>query len=324
MNAHDVVLRPLIEQYLSRQHSLGRDYRYEGIVLTSLGQFLFKQRAVDLDQIQFDSWCCHCLVGVCTNHRRKRQQIVRKFCLYRQRTEPTCFVPDASRFPHTVACRAPVVFGEPEIVRMLAAAEQLRPTSRGPLRPAVLRLAVVLLYTAGLRIGELARLTLGDADVDHGVLRIRESKFHKSRFVPLSTDARQALQAYLKQRLIAPLDSEPSSPLFCSGAQGFRGYSIAGLREGIQKLFLMAKVRGSDGRQPRVHDMRHVFALQALLRWYRQGTNVQSQLPKLAMYMGHVSIASTAYYLKWIPALGEVASQRFEAHYGHLIEGGTS
>jgi integrase len=89
-------------------------------------------------------------------------------------------------------------------------------------------------------------------------------------------------------------------------------------------VFRIANVFGSDGDIPRVHDMRHVFALQALLRWYRDGVDVQSQLPKLALYMGHVSIVSTAYYLKWIPALAEVASQRFEAHFGHVIDGGSS
>jgi len=95
------------------------------------------------------------------------------------------------------------------------------------------------------------------------------------------------------------------------------------LREAIQKVFRIADVRGSDGRRPRVHDLRHVFALQALLRWYRQGVDVQSQLPKLALYMGHVSIKSTTYYLKWIPAIAEEASQRFEAHYSDLITGDT-
>jgi integrase len=322
MNPRDYPLGQLFEQYVVKQRALGREYHYEQITLVSLGRFLSMQSAVDLDSIQFDAWC-RSLSAICINHRRKRQLIVRKFCLYRQRTEPTCFVPDIHRFPHPVDCRPPAIFGEPEVVRMLAAADQLQSTYRGPLRPAVVRLAVVLLYTAGLRIGELAHLTLGDADIELGVLHIRESKFHRSRFVPLSADAWQELQRYLKQRLMLPSCNESTSPLFCSCADGFRSYSIGGLREAIQEVFRIADVRGSDGRRPRVHDLRHVFALQALLRWYRQGVDVQSQLPKLALYMGHVSIESTAYYLKWIPAIAEEASQRFEAHYGDLIAGDT-
>lgn len=321
MKPYDFPLGSLVERYIAGQRALGRNYRYEQMTLVSLGQFLLKQHATDLDTIQFHAWC-NSLSGVCVNHRRKRQLIVRKFCLYRQRTEPACFVPDINCFPRPVACRPPSVFGEKEVARMLAAADRLPATHRGPLRPAVVRLAVVLLYTAGLRIGELARLTIGDADIDRGVLHIRESKFHSSRFVPLSTDARQELQSYLQRRLTLPSCNESNSPLFCSCANGFRGYSVCGLREAILNVFQTADVLGSDGRRPRVHDLRHVFALQALLRWYWEGLDVQSQLPKLALYMGHVSIVSTAYYLKWIPALAEVASQRFEAHCGHVIDGG--
>ena len=84
-----------------------------------------------------------------------------------------------------------------------------------------------------------------------------------------------------------------------------------------------AGVLGWDGRRPRIHDMRHSFATQCLLRWYREGADVQSQLPKLAMYMGHVSIASTAYYLQWIPELAQAASDRFEAAFGELVMGAT-
>ena len=78
-------------------------------------------------------------------------------------------------------------------------------------------------------------------------------------------------------------------------------------------------VHGWDGRRPRIHDLRHSFAIECLLRWYREGADVQSQLPKLAMYMGHVSIASTAYYLRWIPELAQAASDRFEASFGDLV-----
>jgi integrase/recombinase XerD len=187
--------------------------------------------------------------------------------------------------------------------------------------PAVLRLAVVLLYTAGLRRGELLRLSLQDVDAKAGVLRIRESKFRKSRFVPLSDDARRELRAYLRQRLAPRFDRSPTSPLLCNQTRGFRGYTGTGLTSGIQALFAAADVHDRQGRRPRIHDFRHVFALQALLRWYRADLDVQSNLPKLAMYMGHVSIVSTAYYLKWIPEIAEAASARFERHCGRLLQG---
>jgi integrase len=85
-------------------------------------------------------------------------------------------------------------------------------------------------------------------------------------------------------------------------------------------LFIAADVKDADGRQPRVHDLRHSFAVQALMRWYRDGADVQSNLPRLAIYMGHVSIASTAHYLHFLPAMRQLASERFEAAFGDLVQ----
>jgi integrase len=133
-----------------------------------------------------------------------------------------------------------------------------------------LRLAIVLLYTAGLRRGEWLRLTLADVDAKAGVLR---------------------------------------------------GYTGTGLSNGLRTLLQEAEVQNADGIRPRIHEFRHSFAVQAMLRWYRQGADVQANLPKLAMYLGHVSIVSTAYYLQWIPALAQAASQQFEAKFGTLIQG---
>jgi integrase len=93
---------------------------------------------------------------------------------------------------------------------------------------------------------------------------------------------------------------------------------------GLRDLCIAAGVRDAEGRLPRVHDVRHSFAVQALLRWYRNGADVQSCLPALAMYMGHVSITSTAYYLHWIPEIADTASRQFERRYGHLIAGESS
>jgi integrase/recombinase XerD len=122
--------------------------------------------------------------------------------------------------------------------------------------------------------------------------------------------------------LLSPLSTASDSPLLCNCTRGLHAYTGTGLSRGLQLLIRSANVQSTDGRRPRIHDFRHSFAVQALLRWYRQGADVQSNLPKLAMYMGHVSIVSTAYYLKWIPDIATAASDRFEARFGHLISGG--
>jgi integrase/recombinase XerD len=323
VNARIDSLDGVAARYLERQRSLGRKYDNEERIIASLCKFLANAHAVDLDQMHFEAWCST-FAALSANVRRNRQRIVRNLCLYRRRTAPACFVPDLSRFPRPCPHEAPRIFDPIVVPKMLAAASQLQATPGSPLLPAVLRLAVVLLYTAGLRRGELLRLSLQDVDAQAGVLRIRESKFHKSRLVPLSEDARRELQVYLRRRLAPPFDRSPTSPLLCNRTRGFRGYTGTGLTRGIRALFAAADVHDRHGQRPRIHDFRHVFALQALLRWYRADLDVQSNLPKLAMYMGHVSIVSTAYYLKWIPEIAEAASARFERQCGHLLQGGLS
>lgn len=323
MNLPTTVLDPMVEHYLQHWRALGRAYSKDQRVLESLRQFLSLHGVADLDQKGFDAWS-RTFTGLSANVRRERQRMVHKFCLFRQRSEPNCFVPDINRFARPVPCALPTIFGDAEVARMLAACQQLRPHPHSPLLPYVMRLAIVLLYTAGLRRGELPRLTLADVNASDGILHIRESKHHKSRFVPLSADASRELQQYLKRRLAPPFSATPDSPLLCHlHRKGcLQGFTVVGFGSSVRKLLRASGVRSAEGSIPRIMDFRHSFAIGALLRWYRQGSDVQVQLPKLAMYMGHVSILSTAHYLRWIPALAEAANKRFESQFGHLIDGG--
>ena len=107
--------------------------------------------------------------------------------------------------------------------------------------------------------------------------------------------------------------------LLCSRAS--RGYSVEGLSSAVRGAMCRSGIWARAPRLPRVHDFRHAFAVEALRRWYEEGRDVQSELPKLAMYMGHVSIASTTYYLRFMPAVVTLASERFASECGALIEG---
>ena len=312
-----------IADYLERQRALGRAYVAEEDILRSLCRFSCAAGERDVDLASFERWCAS-HASLTGNVRRNRQRIVRNWCLYRRRSEPSCFVPDLNRFPRPHPHKAPVIIAPAAVGRMLAVAQAVRPTPDSVLRPDVLRLATVLLYSAGLRRGELLRLQLGDVDARDAVLRIRESKFHKSRWVPLSKEAGAELRVYLRRRQDQWGMSAPTQPLLCHGTRHCHGYTGTGLSTGLHELIEAANVRGWDGRRPRVHDFRHSFAVQCLLRWYAQGADVQSNLPKLAMYMGHVSIVSTAYYLRWIPELAQAASDRFEASFGSLVSGGVA
>jgi integrase len=212
----------------------------------------------------------------------------------------------------------PYIFSEAEVARLLSAARGLQPTPVAPLRPQVFHLAIVLLYAMGLRRGELLRLTAGDHDAREQTLLVRESKFHKSRLLPMSSDVARELEEYLAARRTCRLPVEPSTPLIGNLRQGGRPYTGTGLIVVLQPLMRAVAIRKPDGRAPRVHDLRHAFAVNALLRWYRAGADVEAKLPLLAAYMGHVSVTSTQHYLHFVQPLAAAASERFARLYAQL------
>jgi integrase len=310
-------LAPSIRSYLSVKQALGRRFRIETDILAHLDRFLVAQAAAaDLTPEIFESWCLT-LAHLTPTVRRNWMRIVRNLCLHRQRTVPHCFVPDPSGFPTPHVSRRPYIFSEEDILRLLRSAADLRPRTNAPLHGEGLRLSVVLLYTAGLRRGELARLVLSDYDHSEGTLLIRASKFHKSRLVALSQDAIHEIEVYLQARRRLPHDAE--SPLLIARSGGLRGRSGPGLGHSLRHLFRRAGVRMTSGSVPRVHDLRHAHAVHVLLGWYRAGVDVQAKLPALAASMGHVSIASTAYYLSFLEPVAQAASERFARHCSHLL-----
>lgn len=308
-----------IRCYIEMKQALGRQFANERWVLQQLDEFMIGIGATDLTQVEFGRWC-KTQIHLAATVRRGKMRIVRNFCLYRTHREPNCYVPDQHLFPTLSQAVQPHIYSEAEIVRLLEAAASLRASPPFPLRPQVYRLAIVLLYTTGLRRGELVRLTLNDYDHQERTLHIRKSKFHKTRYVPLSSDASRELEAYLAVRQELHLPMLADSALLWNGYAGGRAYSAAGLWRGIYKLLRTANVRKADGSLPRVHDFRHAFAIQSLLRWYRSGVDIQAKLPMLATYMGHVSIASTEYYLPFIPEIAAEASNRFCSRYGALVQ----
>jgi integrase/recombinase XerD len=313
---HDEVgsaLAPVIARYVAVKRALGRRFDGAHYYLTKLDRFLAARHAPDLDGETFVEWCST-LQHLTAEARRNRMRIVYHLCLFRRRSEPGCFLPDPGQFPPPQPRSRPHIFTESEIARLLTAAEGLSPNAPSPLQKQVGRLAVVLLYTTGLRRGELVRLTLGDYGAAERVLVIRESKFHKSRLVPLSDDAVREMAKYLQDRWRPAFPCGAEAPLLLNRHGGLTGYTGAGLAMLMRKLYLQAGVHTVTGRRPRVHDLRFTFAVHALLRWYRTGVDVQARLPALTTYMGHGSIASTQYYLTFVDALAQAANERFERH----------
>lgn len=312
------VLGPVITRFLALKQALGRGYSSERDILRQLDAFLFDDSASDITPESFARWCStlhHLRSGV----RRGRMRLVRNLCLYRRRNEPSCFVPDPKLFPPPHQHVRAYIFTGNEVARLISATRKLVVTTSYPLRREAFRLALVLLYTTGLRRGELLHLTLADYDPGERTLLVRASKFHKSRYLPLSPSGFQEVETYLQARRRRRGPASPHSPLFWSGSSTARSYAGSSFVRVFRVLLRTAAISKADGRPPRVHDLRHSFAVNAMLRWYRSGADVQAKLSLLATYMGHVSIASTQYYLPFIEPLAAVASSRFAQHCGGLV-----
>ena len=251
------------------------------------------------------------MVHLSPNTRINRLCVLRRFCRYLSHFDAdTCIVHQS--FSPRRTRPAPHIYTRQDIRRIMAAARQLGPP--GSLRPVVVTNLIGLLYATGVRIGEALNLTLRDIDLQRRLMEVREGKFRKSRYVPLSPSAARQLKKYLRQRSNAGFSTIPTAPVFLN---------IIGTRHGhpgfvtlYLELLRSIGLRGPKGQPgPRIHDLRHTFAVHRLLAWYRQGANLAAKLPLLSTYMGHSTITGTEIYLQATAQLLECAGQRFRAHF---------
>jgi integrase/recombinase XerD len=207
----------------------------------------------------------------------------------------------------------PYIYSRAEFRRLL---DSIPSYHRFPSRiePATLRAILLLLYGAGLRRGEALRLSVADVDLANSLLTIRDSKFFKSRLVPIGPDLTKVLGDYDRWRTATHPSAKAESPFFVTR----RGTAIQrwNVQDAFERLREYAGVRRSDGgrHQPRLHDFRHTFAVHRLTDWYRQGADVQRLVYHLSVYLGHARLAHTQVYLTMTPELLQQAGTRFERY----------
>ncbi len=210
----------------------------------------------------------------------------------------------------TVPPFVPYIYSHQELKHLLAVVPDVC-GNRTPVEGDVFRTVLLVLYGAGLRIGEALALTSDDVNLRQACLHIRETKFFKSRLVPLGKDLNGILTDYItrcNERHIPPTDT----PLFCFSDGS--PLSQSAMRSAFRRLRSCAGVmrEGGSRRQPCLHDLRHTAAVHRLISWYHSGLDLQDLLPKLATYLGHVDLSSTQRYLTLTPELYRLASLRFE------------
>ena len=240
------------------------------------------------------------------NWRAQRLSVVRSFATYLHALDPAHEIPPADVLPRHIRRAVPYLYSDREIAALMAATGQLR----GQLRQTTYRTLVGLLAVTGMRVGEAIRLDRRDPDLTIGVLTVRDTKFGKTRELPLHPTTVMALRQYLRVRdkhqnaemsdalLISPTGTRL---IYCNVHSTFRQ-----LRADAE---LIAR---SPGCRPRIHDLRHRFAVQTLLDWYREGAEVQPRLPLLSPYLGPTHPRHTYWYLQAAPELLAIAGQRLE------------
>jgi integrase/recombinase XerD len=314
-----------IQAYLAIKRALGRKYANEARTLMGWDAFLCRRQSQrhGIGRESFLHWAVD-LAQLTPTVQRRQMQIVRNFLLFHARNHHHTFIPDLATFPKRSAPRLPRLVSEKEMALVLAATAQWKPSPDNPIRAQTLRIALILLFCCGLRRGELLRLRLRQCDAEQNLLQIEATKFHKSRWVPLSESVARELQGYLELRRHRHLAVANNSCLIWSKRrpQPPTDYNGAGISLGWRCLCRTVGVLDALGRPPRLHDLRHSFALRALQRWYEKGEEVQSKLPYLATYLGHVSPASTHYYLHFTPQLGQAASECFHRRCASLFQYG--
>lgn len=239
----------------------------------------------------------------------QRLGVVRAFASWQQASDPATEVPPPGVFGPAESMRAvPYLYTDAEVVALMDAAARLR----YPLQRATYRTLVGLLAVTGMRVGEAINLDRGDVSWEQGQLTVERSKFNKSRNVVLHPSALDALRAYAKLR--DELCPQPKTTSFLVSSAGTR-LVYCGVWQMFHKLVGLAGLQARSERcRPRIHDLRHRFAVTTLVDWYSAGVDVEARLPALSTYMGHVDPKATYWYLTGAPELLALAARRLEAH----------
>jgi len=314
-----------ITRFVAHKRALGRSYDTEVRTLRLFDRFLAEQNVLHLEQVTAD------LIEafMASRPRWRPRSYNHLLCTVRRLFEWLLQHEELEQSPvrigprRVTAHRRPFIFDPPTATRLLTIARELPDSPMAPMRGATYYTLFAILYGLGLRVGEACRLQLGDVDLDRQLLVIRQSKFYKSRLVPFGPRMAALLGEWHKARAQRTASQHTTTPLFsftsrgsinpCTPSQTFHAL--------VPRLGLSIPPGCSP---PRLHDLRHSFAVGTLLRWYRNGVDPGAGLLRLATFMGHVDISSTAVYLQITHSLLLEANLRFETFVQPVLAEGLS
>ena len=300
-------LHQALEAYLALRQAMGFKVRAARSLLWRFIDFLEQQGATTITHELALHWATEPRT-VQPAEWSRRLSVIRGFARYRCAMDPRTQIPATGLLPYTPRRASPYLYSEAEIAQLLQVASQL-PSPTG-LRAQTYVTTFGLLAVTGMRVGELVGLDDQDVDLTRGQLTVRSGKFGKSRLLPLHSSTWEALRHYVAERdRRYPV---PQAPSFLVSEQGAR-LTYWSVRATFVALSRQIGLRGpTDSHGPRLHDFRHRFAVGVLLRWYRDGADVERHLPELSTYLGHVKASDTYWYLSATPELLQLALNRLE------------
>ena len=302
-------LKRHLAAYIALRDALGFQMHAEQTLLYDFVDFVIASGQTEPIHAQSAvDWACSNDSQWRTGSAARRLSMARGFLTYLRAQVPETEVPGPGLIVGSRR-RKPYLFDPPQIDTLMQAALQARP--RGSLRPHTLATLIGLLASTGLRVGEAIRLTISDVglDLEPPRLHIIQTKFHKSRIVPLHYTSAEQLRRYSQTKITLGYDA--LSDNFFVSEQG-QALSRHALGRWFSRLCRRQGLWPTDeGRRPSLHSLRHSFAVERLRRWYQEGMDVQALLPNLSVYLGHVRPQESFWYLTATPELLTAASKRF-------------
>jgi site-specific recombinase XerD len=309
-----MTLAEAIAKYIDHKRSLGMGFITEGFILRAFCRTLGDMPITQVRSKPVAAFLDGSDPDRITANWTKKFSVVAGFYRFAIARDLTKTSPLPIRLPKlTEPAFVPYIYSQQELTRMRDAVSPACRSRKVAVAPDTYLVLLLLLYGGGLRLGEALRLNVTDVELDHALLCIRETKFHKTRLVPIGQDLRAALVRYVDARAI-DFTSSPDTP-FLRLRDGERvSQSVA--RTCFRRIRILAGLfrPGRSRYQPRLHDLRHTGAVHRLIAWYRAGQDLHLLLPRLSTYLGHVSLASTQHYLTLTPELLHEASTRFERY----------
>jgi integrase len=242
--------------------------------------------------------------------------MVRRFAEYLSAVDPRTEIPASEILPYRYYRKPPYIYTDAEISNLIAAVGRL--PSPEDFRAYTHSTLLALLAVTGMRISEPLGLDRDDVDLKRGIITVRQTKFDKSRLIPIHASTNEKLRAYARRR--NKVFPNPKSRSFFLSERGTRPTEWT-----VRRWFVIAShqigLRGpKDSRGPRLHDLRHRFAVKTLLNWYRTGADVDQLMPVLTTYLGHGHLADTYWYISATPELLAQATRRLEESKGRLSQ----